>query len=457
MRTRVKRTEGSVQRVGARAAAALCVLYCALALAGCNGDFDQRQEVAKTQGFGASSVGTVVNPDYSIFIRGTVSSGGAVKGAFVTLRPVLADGSVDWADANALGTGITFDNGIYQVYLNNHSYRGPILVEIKGGAGVKGANPATALTSKFHDMRSDHVFHTVVPFYDGYSVSLVDASPLTTAAVARCLAFDGSIAGVQGGISTGLFGLVCQQVAEFFGLDRIRGAVPADYAASGLFGSADYYGRVLAALSQVAFNLGVANTFDFWAGMRLDALDDGELNGSIGLVPNTPVAMPDLGGANLIGTALRDDFMDPLNLERLAGGDNTQIVAGSTLDDLINLLDTVRDVDTAVRTYDLTVRVPGTLALPRGSVHQTRVAALDQIGTSINFHPYGDSAGPSFVEFAWVSSSPANVSVQQYGRISVDAAAPPGRYTLTLTIQPAAGQTYVTGPTQVHTVFVDVP
>ncbi len=446
-----------VRSNGVRAAAVLCALFCVLALAACTGEFDQRQEVAQTQGFGASSVGTVVNPDTAVYIRGTVSSGGAVKGAFVTLRPVLADGSVDWADAAALGTGITFDNGIYQVYLTQPGYRGPVLVEIKGGAGVQGANPATALTRKFHDMRADHLLFTVAPFYDGYSVGGVDASPLTTVAVARCLAFDGSVAGVQGGISMGLFGLVCQQVAEFFGLDRIRGAVPTDYAGSGLWGTSDFYARVLAGLSQLASNLGVANVFDFWAGMRLDALDDGELNGSIGLVPNTPIAMPDLGGANLIGAALRDDYMDPLNLERLTGGDNTQIVAGSALDTLVSLLDSVRDVDDAVRTYDLTVRVPVGLNLARGSVHQTRVTALDQIGTTIEFHLYGDSAGPSFVEFAWTSNSPANVSVQQYGRISVDAAAPPGRYTLTLTIQPAAGQTYVTGPVQTHTVFVDVP
>lgn len=440
-----------------RAAAVLCALSLVLAFSACTGDFDQRQEKAKTQGFGASSVGTVVNPDTSVFIRGTVSTAGAVKGAFVTLRPVLEDGSVDWNDANALGTGITFDNGIYQVYLNDGTYRGPILVEVRGGAGVLGANPATALSDKFHDMRADHVLYSVAPLYDGYSISDVHVTPLTTVAVARCLAFDGSIAGVQGGVATGMFGLVCQQVAEYFGLARIRGALPADYSASGSFGSADLYGRVLAALSQVAFNLGVSNVFDFWLGMEQDALDDGELNGTIPVVPNTPIAMPDLGASGLIGSALLNDYMDPANLERQRGGDNTQIAVGGEVETLIAWLDSARDVDNATRAYDLTVRVPVTLVIGRGGEQRTRVAALDQIDNSIEFHAYGDSAGPSFVEFAWVSSSPANVSVQPYGRISVDASAPPGAYTVTLTIQPAAGQTFVTGPTQTHTITVHVP
>ncbi|MCA8946710.1 MAG: hypothetical protein KDB29_10825, partial [Planctomycetes bacterium] len=251
--------------------------------------------------------------------------------------------------------------------------------------------------------------------------------------------------------------LVCQQVAEFFGLDGIRARQPVDYSASGSFGSDDFYARVLAALSQVAKDLGVSNVFDFCLGLYQDALDDGELNGSIAVVPNTPIAMPDLGSAGLIGSALLNNYMDPSNLERAAGGDNTQVVSGSALDTLITTLDSVRDVDTATRVYDLTVRVPGEVTVGKGNEWATSIEALDQLGTSINFHPYGDSGGPSFVDFAWSSSSPANVSVLQYGRISVNAAAPSGNYTLTLTIQPAAGQTFVSGPTETHTITVRVP
>jgi len=296
-----------------------------------------------------------------------------------------------------------------------------------------------------------------VPLYDGYSVIDVNVSPLTTVAVGRCLSFNGGVAGVLGGIGTGMYGLMCQQVAEFFGIDGIRAQLPSDYSASGSFGSNDLYARVLAALSQVAKDIGVANVFDFCLGMYDDALDDGELNGSIPVVPNTPIAMPDLGASGLIGSALLNNYMDPANLERQAGGDNTGIVTGDSVDTLITTLDSARDIDNAVRTYDLTVRVPSDLTVAKGDETATYIEALDQLGNSINFHPYGDSGGPSFVEFAWVSSSPGNVSVQQYGRVTVNAAAPSGTYTLTLTIQPAAGQTYVTGPTQVHTINVHVP
>lgn len=431
------------------------LLLLSAVVAACNGEFDQRQDEAKTQGAGGSSTGTLPNQNGPAFIRGVVSNAGTIDDAYVTLRRINDDASIDFT--GNIGVGRSFSNGIYQIFLTDTGYRGPILVEVRGGVGARGANPATALSNKFHDFRADHVMYGVVPLYDGYSVIDVNVSPLTTVAVGRCLAFDGSIAGVQGGIGTGIYGLVCQQVAEFFGLDGIRARQPVDYSASGSFGSDDFYARVLAALSQVAKDLGVSNVFDFCLGLYQDALDDGELNGSIAVVPNTPIAMPDLGSAGLIGSALLNNYMDPSNLERAAGGDNTQVVSGSALDTLITTLDSVRDVDTATRVYDLTVRVPGEVTVGKGNEWATSIEALDQLGTSINFHPYGDSGGPSFVDFAWSSSSPANVSVLQYGRISVNAAAPSGNYTLTLTIQPAAGQTFVSGPTETHTITVRVP
>ncbi|MBZ0136106.1 MAG: hypothetical protein K8I27_07020 [Planctomycetes bacterium] len=434
----------------------LCAVLPLLALCACDGDFDQRQDDAETVRAGGGSTGSLSNPTLGEFVRGTVSTGGAVGGATVILRPINPDAGVNWDNNSVLGTGTTFSNGIYHVYMLNDSYRGPILVEVRGGGGATGGNPATSASRKLHDMDSPHVLYSVVPLFDGYSVTQVDVSPLTSVAVARCLSLDGSIAGVTGGISTGMFGLMCQQTAEFFGLGRIRARIPSDYAASGAFGNDDLYGRVMAALSQLAKNIGVINVFDFYAGLYEDALDDGELNGSIAVVPNTPIAMPDLGQAGLIGSALRDDYMDPLNLERATGGDNTQITTGGPVDLLITALDAVRDIDNAVRDYDNVVRVVGSVTVAQGGTYQTRIEALDQIGGGIDFHPYGDSAGPSFVEFNWVSSSPVNVSVQPYGLITVNPAAPKGTYTLTLTIQPLAGQTFVTGPTEVHTVKVKV-
>ncbi|MCB9894049.1 MAG: hypothetical protein H6839_06365 [Planctomycetes bacterium] len=432
------------------------LVLCVIALSACTGDFDQRQEKAKTQGFGASSIGTAANPENSRYIRGAVSTAGSVRDANVILRPILDDGSVDLDDNNVLGNTVTFSNGIYQAYLTNPAYRGPILVEVSGGAGVTGANPATALSNRFHDMLGGHKLYSVVPNYEGYNIVDVNVTPLTSVAVGRCLSFDGSIAGVVGGISTGMFGLCCQQVAEFFGIDGVRALMPKDFSASGSFGSGDAYAYVLAALSQVAKDIGVTNAFDFWQGLYEDALDDGELNGSISIVPNTPISMPDLTAAGLIGSALFNNYMDPNNLERKGGVDNTNVTAGSALDVLITTLDTSRDINAVVRTYDLILQVPLSLNMVRGQIHESRIQALDQLGTTIHFNPYGDSGGPSFVEFAWSSSSPANVSIQQFGRITVDAAATKGKYTLTLTVQPLAGQTFVNGPTKTFSITVNV-
>ncbi len=440
-------------RLGWLPAAALLLL-----LGACTGDFDQRVDEAKKVNPGGGSTGTLPNPSGNLFIRGVASVAGVVRNAAVTLRPVGSDGVVNWNDADILGAGITFTNGIYQVTLYDDDYRGAILVEVRSRSDFASecGNPATAVSQKFHAMGAGHFLYSVVPVFDGYSVIEVDVSPLTTVAVMRGIAFDGSIAGVTGGVGAGMFGLMCQQVAEFFGLGRIRGIVPRDYAKSGGFGTDALYAYVLAGLSQLAKDIGVANVWDFWLGMAQDAGDDGELNGSIGLVPNTGVSMPDLGQASLLGNALLANYLDPANGERVISTDSGDINPGDSLDQLITLLDSVRDIDTSVRSYDMTLRVPGTFTIAPAGQAQTRMITLKQIGSSTEFHPFGDSAGPSFVEYLWVSSAPGMVDVQPWGRITVAPGTPNGNYTLSLTIRPAIGQTYVTGPVSNHTVTVKV-
>ena len=107
------------------------LLLVACMLAACNGDFDQRQDEATTKGAGSTSVGTLPNQGGPRYIRGVVSNAGAVSGAYVTLRRINNDASIDFT--TNLGNGVTFSNGIYQIYLTDLSYRGPILVEVRGG------------------------------------------------------------------------------------------------------------------------------------------------------------------------------------------------------------------------------------------------------------------------------------------------------------------------------------
>jgi hypothetical protein len=438
----------------------MLVLFALLLLAGCSGDFDQREEIARTIGLGGGSTGTTANPNTGSFVRGVASIAGVVRNAAVVLRPVRDDGSVDWDDNNALGQGVTFFNGIYQVNVLNPAYRGPILVEIRGRSSIgvvsEGGNPATATSQKFHVMGPGHVMYSVLPYFQGASSGNTHVTPLTTFAVTRALAFDGSIAGVQGGIAAGLFGLTCQQTARFFGLGAVRASQPMDLAASGSFGFDMLHGYVLAALSQLARDIGVANVWDFWLGLALDGLDDGIANGSIGLVPNTGVTMPDLTQPNLIGSALLNGYLAPGNLDRVFGGDATQVVPGSALAQLINDLDASRNINNVTVDYDYIFRAPDVIDAARGATVRTSVLACQRIGTGTDFHPFGDSAGPSFVDFVWVSSSPSNVTVQPFGRIVVSPAAPAGDYLLTLTVQPKAGQIFVTGLTRSYTVVVKV-
>lgn len=437
---------------------ALCLLSLATVPA-CEGDFDQQVEEAKSQGPGSGSTGSIVNPDAK-FVRGFVSTGGAVRNAVVTLRAINDDGSIDLDEARVLGTGFTFNNGIYQVNIRRNGYRGAVLVEVRGqntlAVPTDNGNPATARTNKFHLMEPGHVLYSVLPYFDGYSNGDTHVTPLTTVAVMRSLSFDGSIAGVQGGISMGMFGLMCQQVAGHFGLDAVRAKTPTDFSLSGGLPGDQTYAYVLAALSQVAKNLGVANVNDFWLGMAEDARDDGVLNGSIGYVPNTAVTMPDLSAASLIGAALFNDYLDPNNLERVPGKNNTEIGVGSTLDLLIAHLNTARNINASVHDYELTVRVPNDLTLSQGETAYTHTTVLKRIGNGTKFHPFGDSAGPGFVEFDFVSGSPANVDVQPFGRIVVNPLAVDGDYTITLTVRPRIGQTFVTGPLDTYSFTVRV-
>lgn len=436
----------------------LCTLFL---LVGCSGEFDQRIEQADRVNPGGNSVGTLANPQGSPFIRGAVSIGGAVRNAAVTLRPVRSDGSVDWDDNNILGAGATFENGIYQLKLYDKGYRGPILVEVRARAGFssEGGNPATAVSNKFHPMGPDHFLYTVVPMFEGFNSFDNHVTPFTTMAVMRGLSFDGSIAGVQGGVSAGMFGLICRQCEEFFAVPRVRASLPLDFAASsGATGTSDLQAYVLAALSQLAHDSGVGNVWDFWLGMAQDAGDDGELNGSIGLIPNTGVLMPDLGQGNLLGATLRDSYLDPNNLERVIAKDSTNILPGGLLEQQIAALDLARDINAGVtREYDLTLRLPTSLTVAAGSQQRTFIINVDQLGEGTNFHPYGDSAGPGFVEYLWSSSAPGLVDVLDFGLISVAPATPSGSYSLSLTIQPAPGQNFVTGAVLTHSITVRVP
>lgn len=428
---------------------------------GCEGDFDQRIDDAPTYYAGQGSFGSTINPIGSVRVAGVISIAGLVRFANVTLRPINNDGSVDWDENNALGQGVSDGIGIYTVYVNDGSYRGPILVDVSGkqtGSVItEGANPATASSNKFHQMTGSHKLYSVLPYFDGVTVEDVHVSIFTTVAVARCLSFNGSVAGVPGGIADGLFGMCCQQVAEFFGIDRVRKQAVEDFSGSSLaFSNNGISGWASAALSQVAKDAGVVNVFDFYLGLYNDMLDDGQLNASIATVPFSGIPMPNLSNASLIGSALLNNFMAPLNTERVHGGDNTTVATGGTLDTLITTLDTARDVNTVTRDFDLVLRVPTLVELSTGQEFKTNILAVNQIGSAQDFHVYGDSAGPSFVEFNWSSSSPADVFVNQFGRITAAVAATPGTYTLTLTVAPESGQTFVTGTSVGYSVTVVV-
>ncbi len=418
----------------------------------CSGDFDQRVDIARKIGAGSESVGSTANPSAGVFITGSISTGGVFKRGMVTLRPVREDGSIERDDGKNLGVSISLDNGGYQVNLRNANYRGPVVVEVRGGQAegvlTTGGNPATGLSNPAHVMGQDHVMYGVAPNFEGQSIFNVHVTPLTTFAVTRGEFF--------GGVSAGMFGLMCRQTADFFGLRGVRQGLPVDFTGTFAFGTDFRYGCVLAALSQVAANAGVANIFDFYQGMAEDGRDDGMLNGSIGFVPNTGVTMPDLSAPDIIGAAFAGNFLAPGNLERKVGFNNTAITPGSELEQIVTILNSARNINSFSYPYNYVVRVPDTVELWPGQQVATRVLAIEHVDPPVSFEAYGDSGGPSFVDFSFVSSSPSNVSVQPFGRIVAAPGAVPGFYTLTLTVSPGALQTFVSGPTKEFTITVRV-
>jgi hypothetical protein len=429
----------------------LAVPLLAIALAACSGDFDQRVEIARKIGEGVESIGSTVNPEGGTYVSGTVSVGGVVRYARVTLRRVRPDGSIDLDDSRVLASTVTGDTGGYHATLRDTTYRGPIVVEVRGQDGAiqaEGANPATSRTALLHPMRGYHTLNGMLPYFDGYSVGDVHVTPLTTCAIARSQ--------FLGGQSAGMYGMCGLQVAQSFGLQAIRMLLPHDLCGSGTPGNSEAYGYLVATLSQVARNAGATNVFDFYEGLTRDFLDDGISNGSIGLIPNTGITMPDLTMAGVLYDALFNDYLAPGNVDRFRGfPDNTNVPPGD-IAGLLNALTLARDVNGFTYGYDFTLRVPTAVVVARGSEFATRVFAVDQYGQSTILETLGDSGGPCFVDYQFVSSSPVNVSVATFGRITVPMGAAVGTYNVTLTVTPAAAQTFITGPTQIFNITVEV-
>ena len=164
-----------------RASLAASFVVLAFALSACDGTFDQRVEVARTISSGSGSTATNPNPANGLFVRGTVSIGGAVKNALVMLRPVNDDGSIDFDDSHALGVTVTFANGIYQAIIRDKTYRGPIVVDVRGqnvgGVVSQGANPATSTTDQWHEQTSGHTLYGVLPSFEGKQAGDVNVTP----------------------------------------------------------------------------------------------------------------------------------------------------------------------------------------------------------------------------------------------------------------------------------------
>lgn len=221
-------------------------------------------------GCGGGGGGSVAAPAAPASSVGTISGGvvkGPVAGAQVHAFAINANGAKD----SAIGTATTSSTGSFTMTVGSHA--GPVMLEMTGGTFVDEAS-GNQMGFSNGDMMT-----AVVPFMTaGATIVNVEITPLTS--MAQTMA-----AGMTGGMSQANAATANTAVGNFYGVADILQTRPMDPSLNGMGATATVdqrnYGLCLAAMSQYAATLGLANTTALVTGLMGDAAD-GIMNGMSG-------------------------------------------------------------------------------------------------------------------------------------------------------------------------------
>lgn len=253
---------------------------------------------------------------------GTGISGSVVKGPVgnATVRAYALSGGQPGAQ---LGSATTDGNGNYAMTLG--AYSGPVMLQASGGSYRDEATGAVL------PMANGDVMAAVIPSVaTGTTVTGMQITPLTSMAQARAQQ-------MTGGMSESNIGAANVAVGNYFSVSDIlhvqpmNALVPGSGPAAGP--DARNYGVTLAAMSQYAKALNMANTSALVTSMMSDA-SDGMMDGRKGANPISMTMggmmgtsmMAATAGTSGLATAMTNFVMSPANMSGLTAADIAPLV-----------------------------------------------------------------------------------------------------------------------------------
>jgi len=265
-------------------------------------------------GGGGGGSATVEGGGSTPGVSGTVT-GTAIKGpvasATVTAFSINPDGTM----GGQIGTGMTDAQGNFSMAVGDHS--GPMMLQMTGGSYMDEAT-GTAMTMGAGDMMT-----AVIPSMTaGSMMSGIQMTPLTSMAqnMAQFTA---------GGMTTVNITAANTAIAQYFSVNNVLFTPPMNPLAQNAGQGADQnmknYGMTIAAMSQYANTMGMADSSNMVSAMMNDVAD-GYMDGMMG---DTGIVM---GGGMMDGTTPGGGMMDGTT----PGGDMTGGTPGGGMMDGTN-------------------------------------------------------------------------------------------------------------------------
>ncbi len=431
----------------------LITLAALFALAGCTeGDFDQRVRGDIDQLRAESFTDINSNPRDDLrtgpdAVVAEVTTGGFVVGARVLLHPIGYDGLPDLSDAALLGNSVSrmaFQTGVIGPARSRFTatvtkpYSGAILVRVlpftAGSEPATYAHPAQGLTQPRIAFAPEDEMFGFVPDFPNRGEAIV-VSPITSMAVER--------ARWLGGLSGGNLNLAALQVGRFFGMDHARATTGSNLLSnSGRQGNSEAHDMVMAAISQLAVMAGTTPMRISHA-LTLDVRDDGEPNGSIGVIPGTAYPMPDFGAPGYIGALLiRGGYLQQGNTQNTGPYRVADLDPGRRIAAAVDFLDTSRQLSDFAPVLEEVSQEYLTLELKNGEISTLGLRGFTLIGESL--YLVSSSDGPTVLQRTATSSNLGAVTVLPDGRIRANPLAPIG-LTSVVTVRIRPDGVFLTG------------
>jgi len=253
---------------------------------------------------------------------GTGISGSVVKGPVgnATVKAYALAGGQPGAQ---IGSATTDGNGNYAMALG--TYSGPVMLQASGGS-YRDEATGSVLPMASGDM----MVAVIASVASGTTVTGTQITPLTSMAQARAMQ-------MAGGMTESNIAAANAAMGNYFSVSDILHVPPMNplVPGSGSAASADArnYGVTLAAMSQYAKSLNMANTSALVTSMMSDASDgmmDGRMGSSsismmMGGMMGTSMMAPTAGTSGL-ATAMTDFVMSPANMSGLTATDIAPLV-----------------------------------------------------------------------------------------------------------------------------------